>query len=200
MNIKLFGPRALLSQEKPSTRGALLVNPSESIHSLARVCYVGDGNVRMPDGSLKHVPPVVNVGDIVFFQTNAMLATGCTYEIDKTPYLNLLQDDLLARLPSNEVTVANMEMLGRWILIEPYIRQTGTIIMPATINYQEHLEQTFWKLIKKPTNCDLQAELGQEVLINAHRATPVQLGGKAYCYIDQNFILGAVQPEPVVTA
>ena len=201
MNIILYGPRVLLEKEKPLERGVLLLPDSpHSIHSLARVVKVGDGRIRQPDGSYKTVPIRVNVGDIVFFQTNALLASACSYEIEGKNYLVLLQDDLLARFPDLSLDVDKMEMLGDWTLVEPFIRQPKNILLPETLNYQEHLEHTFWKFLKAAADSDLEVEPGQEVIVNAHRANPVQLSGKVYCYLDRDCLLAVVDSveEPVL--
>ena len=199
-NLKLFGPRVLLAKEKPAQKGKLLLPDNrDAIHALARVVAIGDGVIRLPDGTRVDVPLKVAVGDIVFFQTNASMAAACSYELDRVSYMNLMQGDLLARLPDTDITVEKMEMLGDWVLITPSIRQTGTIILPATMNYQEHLEHTYWTCVKAAPGSDFEAVPGQEVLVNAHRASPVQIDSAIYCYIDRNFILGVmdVAPKPV---
>jgi len=191
MNVKLYGPRVLLEKEKPKEKGTLQIpdNPN-AIHSLARVVHVGDGRVRQPDGTFKTVPMRVKVGDIVFFQTNALIASACAYVLEGKSLLTLMQDDLLIRFPTTDINMESAEMLGDWTLVEPFIRQPGKIILPDTINYQEHLEHTFWKFLKSAPGSDFEVQPGYEVIINAHRATPVILGGKGYCYIDRNHILG----------
>ena len=131
---------------------------------IGRVIAVGDG--RQP-ASKEPEPPVVGVGDLVYFQTNAILAASQSHERGNTMYLNLHQGDLIGKLSSAKVCYENFTPLGRWLLLRPKVRKLpGGILLPdntrdVTVDFH---------VCSIGTKVDLPLRIGQQVLVNTGRA------------------------------
>ncbi len=188
MQIKLFGNSVLVRKVTPKNTSTLYVPESQSdIHKIGEVVVVGNGKV--PNGTIE--PSLVKVGDIVYFQTNAVMAANTCYEHEKESFINLHQGDLIAKIntPKDEavVTYDAFEMLGRWSLLRVHQRQVSSILIPENINNNEFI---YFTLAKRGADVDLEIEIGQELLINHGRINPILLENKNYAYIDKGYILG----------
>ncbi len=205
--VKLFGFRVTV--EKVEERVGRIVVPEnrQVLYQIGRVVCVGD--CTQPDGTKEE--SLVALGDLVYFQTNAMMAAYQQYERDGKSYLNLHQGDLIARLSSNVIRYENFEPLGRWIIAEPFVRQTASgILLPDTAKQTGHL---FFKAVKIGSRAKIEVQPDQEVILNTGRINTLFMNRldiangedklTELVYVDRDFVLGTVG-EPgensVVTA
>ena len=195
--VKLFGFRVLIERVPEKTGTILVPETRQTIHQLGRVVVVGD--CKCPDGTQEE--SLVAVGDLVYFQTNAVLAQGQAYEANGQSYLNLHQGDLIARLTSTEICYPNFEPLGRWVLIEPFVRNESSIIVLPTAA-KENPSFVYFKIAKLGSRTKLEAKVGHEVIINAGRCNAVFISKSPsqlteapgeYGYIDRDFVLGVIE-------
>lgn len=192
ISIRLFGDRVLLDHV-PTKPGTILIPErarNRDIHRLGKVIAVGDGqwSGKAP------IPMVVKNGDLVYFQTNELIAAsnGINWrgpDGKETMYLVMLQGDLIAKVPTPEVTIENFDPIGKWCVIEPSLREQGTIIIPENAKDGNSFKFT---LVKKGPLVTLPIEPGNEVSLRLDRCNMIVLNKKEYAYIDEQFITGVV--------
>lgn len=195
--LKLFGFRVLVEQVKERTGRIVVPENANIIFAIGRIVAVGDG--AQPNGTKEEA--VVNLGDIVYFQTNAMLAATQNYQFEGKHYLNLHQGDLLGRLSDTNVCYENFEPLGRWVMVQPFQRTApGGILLPETANDADF---TYFRVAKLGSRVKLDIKEGQEVIVNTGRISPIRINKldlaaaetrlTDYGLLDRDFVLGAVE-------
>lgn len=196
-DIRLFGFKVMVERVAEKT-GSIIIVPDMAknlLWQIGRVVVVGDG--RQPDGKIEE--PLVNTGDLVYFQTNAVIAAAQGYERGSEFYLNLHQGDLLARLAANTINYDNFEPLGRWVLVEPFSdKNPGGILLPDTATEQVMR----FRVAKLGSRVGLPIAPGQEVILNTGRVCPLgipkldlvtgEIRAKPFAYVDRDFVMGTV--------
>lgn len=170
-------------------------------HRFGIVRYVGDGRVK---GKPEPKPSLVKVGDVVMFQINAMMEATQKFKLDGKDFMNLLQDELIARVVGEDVTVDNLEMLGEYALLQHFMREQegNRIILPNTTQMRNSApEFIYFRCVKKGTLVDPAVEAGHEVIVNFGRLTPmfIERDGKTleYVYTRNDWIDGVIgEPDP----
>jgi co-chaperonin GroES (HSP10) len=205
--VRLFGFRATVEKVEEKIGRIFVPENRQMIYQIGRVVCVGD--CTQPDGTKED--SLVQLGDLVFFQTNAMIAANQQYEYEGNSYLNLHQGDLIGTLSSNDLRFENFTPLGRWVFAEPFTRQNSSgILLPETANEVP----VYFKVAKVGSRAKLDVKEGQEVIINVGRANRIDMrrtdiaAANAdaiahFVYLDRDFVLGAVGEEDekaVVTA
>lgn len=181
---QLFGNRVALRCVEEEYKGILVKPPTqEQIHVLAEV--VAKGNKVIQD---------IKVGDILFWQTNAMIQAHNRYQFDKkNPVFILLTGDMVGRVKNRIVDRDNFSVIGDWCLVKRVVVQPSKlIIVPDTAvdSNQDTIVQ--WILEQKGDTVDNEMGIGQEVIIDRTRANPIQLGEERFAYIHKNFVIGTV--------
>jgi co-chaperonin GroES (HSP10) len=82
--------------------------------------------------------------------------------------------------------------MGHWLLVEPSFKSESTIIIPDTSKDSQH-ELHHFKLAKKGSHADIEANIGDEIFPARGRLTPLNIDGTTYCFIQDNFIYGHLQ-------
>lgn len=201
ISIKLFGDRVLLDYV-PTKPGAIHIPErarNRDIHRVGKVIAVGDGQWS----NKAAIPMVVKKGDIVYFQTNELIAAsnGINWRSadgKETMFLVMLQGDLIAKVNTEasdegvsetDVSVETFDPIGKWCLLKPTLRQEGTIIIPANAkdgtSFQFHV-------VKKGPLVTLPIEVGNEVSLRMDRCNLVLINREEYAYIDEQYITGVI--------
>lgn len=196
-NIRLFGFRVMV--ERVTERAGSIIVPDiaqgSMLWQIGRVVSVGDGKVGD-----KVEEPLVEVGNLVYFQSNMAMAASQQYERNKESYLNLHQGDLVARLNDNSVEYGHFEPLGRWILVEPFLREEESLlIMPDTATT---CRAVYFRVAKFGSRVNLPLVKGQEVILNTGRVCPIFIKHldlatgesklREFSYVDRDYVLGTV--------
>lgn len=190
-NIKLYGERvALMPVEEDYSGSIQLPDGTNSTlgHELGKIKAVGDCRVKD-----EQRPIFVNAGDVVLFQMNQMLAGQCLYRWqNKHLFMVLLQSDMIARLKSTKITLEGFEILGNWILLEPFatpkIEVNGAILIPDNVqNSKDRL-----RVIQLGSTVDLDVKVGDEVVPAKNRCNPIRIDGDDYVYIDKSSLAGVI--------
>jgi len=192
-------------------QGSIIVPQSaDNLYQIGRVVFVGNGQdpefvVSARGAGIMRVRPepkesLVAVGDLVYFQTNMIMAAHQQYEYGTEAYLSLHQTELIARLASNVVNYDNFEPLGEWVLVQPHKReQDSRIVVPDTVKAGAFI---YWTLAKKSVVSQLSVQLGQEIMVNTGRINPIfiptldiataETKHTEFSYISSENILGVV--------
>ena len=207
MNVKLFGHRCLVELYKPTNTNSKIVIPdiaqNRDSHRLGIVRYLGDGRLKGREKGETRAP-LVRVGDVVMFQLNQIMEATQTFVAEGKTCMHLLQEELIARLTGDEITVDNMEMLGDYVLLKHFMRkQPGSLlVLPENLVKQSAPEFVYFRCVKKGAQADLQFKEGDELVVNFGRLTPMfivkrNLDGTSenheYCYTRQDWVDGVVE-------
>lgn len=168
-------------------------------HRFGVVRYIGDGRVKgkdFPKNSL------VKEGDVVMFQINQIMEATQKYVLDGKHYMNLLQDELIARVIGEDVTADNLEMLGEYALLQHFMRENegSNIILPNTAQMRTSAPDfIYFRCLKKGSLVNPEVKEGQEVIVNFGRLTPmfIEREGKTleYVYTRNDWIDGILEEE-----
>jgi co-chaperonin GroES (HSP10) len=206
MNIRMFGHRCLVEHYRPKTSKSAIIIPDateqKSTHRFGKVVAVGDGIFR--DKPLQK--PVVKMDDIVMFQINQVMENTQKYVLDDRHFMNLNQGEVIGRLTGGDITIENFEMVGEFVLLKHFFRQPkGTkIILPEDAMRQSASDFIYFKVMLKGGSVDKPFEIGDEVVANYGRLTPIffvkrDLDGTSenveYCYTHQDWIDGVISEE-----
>lgn len=176
MSIKLFGPRCLVEFHRIKSASKILIPDSaqeRDSHRFGIVRYIGDGKLKGKD---EPKPALVKEGDVVMFQINNIMEATQKFVLDGKTYMNLLQDELIARVTGEDVTADNLEMLGEYALLQHFLReQIGSkLLLPDSAQMRTSSPDfIYFRCIKKGSLVDKAVAVGDEVVVNFGRLTPM---------------------------
>jgi co-chaperonin GroES (HSP10) len=176
MNINLFGPRCLVEFHRIKSASKILIPDSaqeRDSHRFGIVRYIGDGKLK---GKPEPKPALVKEGDVVMFQINNIMEATQKFVLDGKTYMNLLQDELIARVIGEDVTADNLEMLGEYALLQHFLReQIGSkLLLPDSAQMRTSSPDfIYFRCIKKGSLVDKAVNVGDEVVVNFGRLTPM---------------------------
>lgn len=180
---KLFGARVALDPVEEAYEGILVKAPTaNSQHVMSRVIAKGD-----------EVKPDIQVGDILFWQTNALIQQHCAFMFNKKPVFILLVGDMIAKVKDRKVKLENFQCIGDWCLVRRItVQPSKLIVLPASAIDANEDKYVKWVLEQKGNTVETDMGVGQEVIVDRTRANPIQLGEERFCYIHKNYIIGTV--------
>jgi len=175
MNVKLFGKRVLVEFHRPKTDSKIIipdVAQNRDSHRLGIVRFIGDGRVK---NKPEPVPSLVKEGDVVMFQLNGIMEATQKFVLDGKHYMNVVEDDLIARINGDDLSVENLEMLGDYVLLKHFIRQQpgSTLFLPDSAVRQSAPDFIYFRCVQKGTTVDLPFSNGDELVVNFGRLTPM---------------------------
>ena len=203
-NVKLFGHRCLVEFHRMQTASKIVIPDAaqqHDSHRLGIVRYLGDGRVK---NQAEPKQPLVKVGDVVMFQINQIMEATQTFVHEGKHCMNLLQEELIARINGDDLSVDNMEMLGDYALLKHFMREQegSVIVLPESIARQSAPDFIYFRLVKKGTAIDLPINEGQHLVVNHGRLTPMFIvkinadgtrENQEYCYTRKDWIDGVVE-------
>lgn len=202
MNIKLFGPRCFVEFYRPKSQSRIVIPDiaqNGDSHRMGIVRFIGDGRVKNKDVP---EPSLVKEGDIVLFQLNGVMETTQKFVLEGKHYMNLLQSELIARI-DGDLSEDNLTMLGDYVLLKHFTReQPGSkLVVPESVA-KSLPEFIYFRCLKKGSTVDLPIKVGDEIVANLGRLTPLfivsqKLNGSVdnqeFCYTRKEWIDGTVE-------
>jgi co-chaperonin GroES (HSP10) len=175
MNVKLFGKRVLVEFHRPKTDSKIIIPDAaqnRDSHRLGIVRFIGDGRVK---NKAEPVPSLVKEGDVVMFQLNGIMEATQKFVLDGKHYMNVVEDDLIARINGDDLSIENLEMLGDYVLLKHFIRQQpgSTLFLPDNAVRQSAPDFIYFRCVQKGTTVDLPFTKGDELVVNFGRLTPM---------------------------
>jgi len=203
MNVKLFGHRCLVEYYKPASSSVIIIPDAAGkydTHRMGTVRYVGDGKIKND----KVVPSLVNPGDIVLFQINQVMVASQNYRLAGKHCLNLHQEDLIARVHGDDLSVDNLEMLGDYLLLKHFIRHDAEskIYLPDNIVKESAPDFIYFRCAKKGSGIGSLFAVGDELVVNFGRLTPLFMiqrnsdgtsKNQEFCYTRKDWVDGVVE-------
>lgn len=209
MNVKLFGPRCLVEFHKLNTTSKIIipdVAQNADSHRTGIVRFVGDGKFNDRWGRYQEEAPLVKPGDVVMFQINEVMKRTQQFAIGGKSYLNLLQDDLLARIDGDDADLENLTMLGDYVLLKHFLRERpgSTLFLPDQAVRESAPDFIYFRCIKKGGRVTREFNLNDEVVVNFGRLTPMFIvkrnadgtsENQEFCYTRQEWVDGVVEAD-----
>lgn len=189
--ISVFGSRVALKVVEEKYDG-IIVLPNGMARSLHMMGVVVAASPTV-DGTPSHLTQL-SPGETVLFQSNDFMAQQGTYKLPSFEGMVLHQRDMVARLKEQKVTLKNFEMLGPWMLVEPFAkREKSALVLPDNIDNTNELQR--FRLVQQGAWVDFGLKPGDELILNKGMVNPLSIDGKAYCYISSDAVLGKVEFE-----
>ncbi len=187
--IRPIGERIAIVNTEVAYEGKItLPESAHKTHVHGKCIAVGSG--KYPDGTTKEM--YAKEGEVYLYQIDGSQQVNATFKVDNHPVLLLHQADMICRLNDQVVSFNTIDMMGHWLLVEPYFENKSEIIIPDSAKDTQH-DLHHFKLAKKGPQADIKANLGDEIFPARGRLTPLNLDGKIYCFIQDNFIYGHLE-------
>lgn len=206
MNVKMFGHRCLVEFHRLKSKSNILIpdNAQQTdTHRLGIVRFVGDGRVKGKDET---VPSLVKPGDLVMFQINNIMLATQQFVLNGKTCMNLLQDELIARIDGEDQSYENLTMLGDYVLLKHFERRQpgSTLFVPESVMRNSAPDFIYFRCQKKGSTSGEHFKEGDELVVNFGRLTPmfISTDGKndEYCYTRKEWIDGVVEGTEEVDA
>jgi len=180
---KLFGNRVALQLLEEEYKGLIVpASTIERMYVLSKVVAKGD-----------KVTQDINVGDILFWQTNGLIQKQCRHDINGVATFVLMTGDMIARLTSQVVDRESFHCIGDWCLVTREIVQPKLLIIPDEVADANQETTVKWTLVEKGETVDTDIAVGDELIVDRTRCNPIKLGEAAFYYIHKNFVLGTIR-------
>lgn len=193
--LRILGERVAVERVDETYKTKLIIPEAVNLtRMIGKVVAVGDGKVKFHNGDRKVMKMVVREDDLILFQMNSIQeANAQFYDPKKKPMYILNQGDCIARLKSTTISVDDVEMLGCWCLVDPYIdKPESGILIPDTVD-PVYSGMPRFKLLKKSADFDIpDIEVGQELVCEKALVNRIDLNGKAYGFLDTARIYGVI--------
>ena len=187
--IRPIGERIAIVNTEVAYEGKIaLPESAHKTHVHGKCIAVGSG--KYPDGTTKEM--YAKEGEVYLYQIDGSQQVNATFKVDNQPVLLLHQADMICRLNDKVVSFDTIDMMGHWLLVEPYFENKSEIIIPDSAKETQH-DLHHFKLAKKGPQADIRANVGDEIFPARGRLTPLNLDGKSYCFIQDNFIYGHLE-------
>lgn len=171
---------------------------------VGRVVAIGDGKVKI-NFELRQMLMVVQPGDVVVFQMNSIQAANSLVLDDQADILTpmggqpkaqfyiLNQGDCIARLTAGTTVKLNtIQMLGTWSLVEPFLEPLKSgLVIPDSID-PIHLGSPRFRLVQKGTHAKLDAEVGQELIVEKALVNRIDFDNKSYGFVEADRVYGVI--------
>lgn len=191
--LKLFGERVALREVDETFDTNIAIPQSRNVeYQLGIVESIGDGKVRNSDRVMEFF---VEPGDVLMYQMNAIQMVNALFVVDEKPYFVLYQGDMIARLKTTTVTLETFEILGPWVLVRPFApKRDSGILIPDTVHGNLN-ELIHFKLVQKGQTAKIDAEVGQEVIIERTMVHEIKIGSEKFGFAQADRIYGVVDGE-----
>lgn len=138
-------------------------------------------------------------GDIVLFQLPMHVASLASHTIKGVLTLFMSVSDVIAKLDNNRdkdgrviIQLENFKIAGRYLLLQPTIRDLSKVIIVPDTAEETRKESIHFSVLQMGADVKIDVYKGQEVFPNRGRVNTVFVDGKEVCFVDQQFIDGAM--------
>lgn len=180
-------------EEKARLKGGLELPASRSkLYDLGEVVTIGNLEQFGYEGK-ESTAEEFKPGQIVLFQIPQHVAGLIAHEIGGVIHIFLNVVDIIAKLDKNEIALENFHVAGRFVLLRPTVRKAKDqiIIVPDSAE-EAKKESIHFSVVQLGKDVKLDLYSGQEVFPHRGRANPIVIDNDELCFVDQQFIDGAL--------
>ncbi len=194
MKLKIMPGRIVVKKHEAKLKGVIQLPPSRSkLYEIGEVVEAGDLKSYGPEGKFS-TAELYAPGDLVIFQLPLTLAAGITFDIQGQLHCFLHAEDILAHLQSDVIEFSAFKIAGRFLLLEPSVRQETLIVLPDTAE-EARKENLHFSVLQIGADVKLDVSKGQEVFPDKNRVNVLSIERKELVFVDQQFVYGALSGE-----
>lgn len=189
---RFFGPRVVITPVTEKHAGLIVMPPRAGRHNhvLGTVLYLGDGKTP---GSDKVTKSQVKVGDTVLIQTNDYMINACTFkDHNDVLCLNVHEGDIVAKTSDLVIKLETFQVVGHWVLVKMFNAPSKSVLVLPDNAKEPTSEYTRFRLVQLGSLCSVTPAVGNEVVVDKGRITPIQLQSETYFYMNEAGLLGEV--------
>jgi len=193
MKINMAPGRIAVTKKEAKLKGGIFLPPARNkLYEIGEVAWVGNLESYGPEGKTC-TKEVYQPGDLVLFQLPAHMAPMIGHVIAGKLYAMIMADDIIGKLATDEICLENFKVAGRFVLLQPDIRQPSKlIVMPDQVEETTKQESLHFSVLQKGADVKIDVSLGQEVFPNKGYCNPIGIDGKDLAFVDQANIMGSL--------
>lgn len=194
MKLKVHPGRVVVRRKETKLKGGIHLPPARNkLYEIGEVVLSGDNSSYGVEGK-SSTKEVFNPGDLLLFQLPLSMAGMVTHEIKGVLHAFLHVEDIIARLSNDTIAIENFTIAGRFLLLNADMRAPSKIIItPQDVSEETKGEHLHFSVLQMGADVKLDLDKGQEVFPDKGRVNPISIDGKDYCFVDQQFIYGALE-------
>lgn len=195
MKLKLYPGKIAVQKTEAKLKGGIALPVSRSkAYDIGQVICTGDLTKFGYRGEEKTVEDF-KPGDLVLFQLPISVAQFTVHKIKDVLTMILNVGDIIARLDSDIIEMESFHVAGRFLLLEPNVRQASSIIVVPETAVEMNRDSLHFSMLQKGADVTLDIYKGQEVYPNRGRVNPIVVDNTELCFVDQQFIDGVLSPD-----
>lgn len=188
--LTLFGERIAIKQIEEAIEGEIVIPAGTTLsnYQLGRVLATGPKATH------------AKVGDVVLFQIPTHIMASATYRWGGEEAALIHQADIIGKLKTNVVNVANFEIAGGWVLLDIEIQGLNAgLSLPQ--NVQPNLVDIHFTVrqIGDHVAKDRGYEVGDKAMVERQRCNPLKIEDKEYAFCDQQWVFGTYEESRIIT-
>jgi co-chaperonin GroES (HSP10) len=193
--LKIRGARVAVTETQETFTSSIAMPIERNVaYNVGMVHRVGDG--QLPRYTVTDKPGQVLMflkeNDIVLFQMNSIQAANSIFAVDGVTFFIVNQGDIIARLKSTTISLDAVEMLGVWVLVQPFLTKLESgLILPNTAQLAM-TELQRYRLVQQGSQAGIDAAVGQEVLVERQLVHQINVGSEPYGFLSADRVYGVV--------
>jgi co-chaperonin GroES (HSP10) len=189
--LKLRGELVAVTEATETFESSLALPQERNIaYNLGKAVAIGDGKLADRQAEM-----LVKPGDLLLFQMNGIQATNSLHLCDGQPIFILNQGDMIARLQSTTISLKSFEILGGWVLLEPFLDMKDNIIVIPDTAMTSQTELQKYRLLQQGSTAKLDAVAGQELVVERMRVHRIDIGGDTCGFIHSSCVHGVIEQD-----
>jgi co-chaperonin GroES (HSP10) len=212
LNFKIFGDRVLLEKATVKQGSIIVPDNGQDLSRIGRIVALGDGkrpgvktlnhNGHYYQVTLKDVEMLVKVGDLVYFETNAVTAANTSYDMGNEILVNVSHGEIIAKIKGRhldgvEITFDNFELMPDYVLVKPFMREPAPGIVVPEVS--KKAMTIYFRVAKIGSGVTKDINIDDEIILTQGYCRPLQIEREDYGYIHQNEIHGVVEESRILT-
>lgn len=191
MKLNVVPGRVVVKKHEAKLKGSILLPPARNkLYEIGEVVEVGRLTGYGPEGKNSTLESY-NTGDLVLFQLPQSFAAMATYKIQGVLQCFLHVDDIIGHLNSDTIELANFVIAGRYLLLQPTVRQESVIITPDAAE-EATKDMLHFSVLQQGKDVKEKFFKGQEVFPDKGRVNPISIDKQDFVFVDQQSIFGCL--------
>ncbi len=200
MKLKLAPGKIAVERIEAKLKGGIALPATRAKqYDIAKITNVGPLDSFGYEGKESTAEPF-KPGDIILFQLPIHIAQQTAHKVKDTLNLFLNVADIIARMDSATVEMKSFHIVGRYVLLQPTVRNKKSVIVPGDIIIPDtadefNKESLHFSVLQMGADVKIEVSKGQEVFPHKGRINPIVIDNEEVCFIDQQFIDGVMVNE-----
>lgn len=188
MKLNLFGDRVAIVKVEEEFDGKIIIpDNTHQQHWIGRI--VSTSPKVHEEGEFKN-------GQLVMFQTNAMMEFNNSVRVGDSDVMVLHPNDIISILDGMVVKLENFKIASQWVLLKGEdVGQVSSIILPDQ-GKQQNSHYIRWFVEQKGAKTAKNLfKVGDEVAVQKGRCNPISINHDTYFYVTQDNLHGVISED-----